>query len=216
MKRLYALFILITVAKVAFAQSSAGEEPPHADTIKKGRQVFIAIEQAPSFPGGDLGFKKYIQYVMRVPEIAKLIGVTGRVRVSFTVAKDGTTTNAKALDTIGSGCEQEAVRIVLSSPKWRPGIQNSVPVDVRFVVPIVFSMPKNIVAFDALKQSDYGFIFEVKGKLLTIKEAETMFGAFVPSADVDIALPYITYITNNNPQFLMPDKKEVYLIKMKN
>ena len=58
------------------------------------------------------------------------------------VEKDGQVTNAKVLRDIGGGCGDEALRVVKSMPKWKPGTQRGNPVRVQFNLPIVFDLPK--------------------------------------------------------------------------
>jgi protein TonB len=41
---------------------------------------------------------------------------------------------------IGAGCDEEAIRVIKSMPKWNPGKQNGRPVNVKVFVPIVFKL----------------------------------------------------------------------------
>jgi TonB family protein len=67
-------------------------------------------------------------------------GVTGTVYITFIIEKDGTLTNAKVLRGIGSGCDEEALRVVNMMPKWNPGEQKGKPVAVQFNLPIKFKL----------------------------------------------------------------------------
>ena len=64
----------------------------------------------------------------------------GRVFVSFVVWKDGTVGDIKVLRGIGSGCDEEAVRMVSKMPKWKPGQKNGQNVNVHFNLPIKFKL----------------------------------------------------------------------------
>ena len=77
---------------------------------------------------------------MKYPEEAKEIGIQGKVYVTFVVEVDGSITDVKVLRGIGSGCDDEAVRVVKSMPKWVPGKQRGVPVRVQFNLPINFKL----------------------------------------------------------------------------
>jgi protein TonB len=77
---------------------------------------------------------------MKYPEEAKELGVQGKVFVTFVVEVDGSITDVKVLRGIGSGCDDEAVRVVKSMPKWVPGKQRGVPVRVQFNLPINFKL----------------------------------------------------------------------------
>jgi protein TonB len=103
-------------------------------------QIFTAVEQVPTFPGGDAGFNKYLSKNIRYPAIARENNVQGRVIVQFVVEKDGSLTDIKVVRGIGSGCDEEAVRALKASPRWKPGIQNGRPVRVQYSVPVSFAL----------------------------------------------------------------------------
>ncbi|MEM7315362.1 MAG: energy transducer TonB, partial [Planctomycetota bacterium] len=58
----------------------------------------------------------------------------------FVVEIDGSLTDIKVIKGIGSGCDEEAVRVLKAAPKWEPGKQRNKPVRVRRSLPIVFSL----------------------------------------------------------------------------
>jgi len=95
----------------------------------------------PSFPGGFDAMIKYLVSNIKYPEEAKKNGITGTVFVQYIVEKDGTVSNAKVLQGIGSGCDEEALRVVKAMPKWIPGKDdNNKTVRVQFNLPIKFSL----------------------------------------------------------------------------
>ena len=100
-------------------------------------------ETEPMFPGGTEALYKFIQDSLRYPKEALEKRIEGRVYVTFVVEKDGTVTNPKVLRDIGSGCGEEAIRLVKTMPKWSPGEQRGVPVRVQYGLPINFQLPKN-------------------------------------------------------------------------
>lgn len=103
-------------------------------------QIFTAVEQQPVFPGGDAGFNKYLSKSIHYPAIARENNVQGRVIVQFVVERDGSLTDIKVVRGIGSGCDEEAIRALKASPKWKPGIQNGRPVRVQYSVPVAFAL----------------------------------------------------------------------------
>jgi len=103
-------------------------------------QIFTAVEQAPSFPGGDGAFGKYLGKNIRYPAIARENNVQGRVVLTFVVERDGSLTDIKVLRSLGSGTDEEAVRVLKASPKWKPGIQNGRPVRVQYSIPVNFTL----------------------------------------------------------------------------
>jgi protein TonB len=103
-------------------------------------QIFTSVEQVPEFPGGLEKFGAYLGKSIRYPAVARENGTQGRVIVTFVVERDGSLTDIKVTRGIGSGCDEEAVRVLKGSPKWKPGIQNGRPVRVQYSVPISFTL----------------------------------------------------------------------------
>lgn len=103
-------------------------------------KIFTWAEEMPEFPGGNgelLGFfAKNINY----PEIAIRAGVEGKVILSFVVDKSGAINDAKVLKGIGAGCDEEALRVIKSMPRWKPGKQNGNAILTRISVPVVFKL----------------------------------------------------------------------------
>jgi protein TonB len=64
------------------------------------------------------------------------------VYVTFVVEKDGSIGQARVLRGIGGGCDEEALRVVRSMPKWEPGIQRGKPVRVQYNLPFRFTLKK--------------------------------------------------------------------------
>lgn len=102
---------------------------------------FAIVEQKPTFQGGDANqFTKWVFSRIVYPEIAKENGVQGRVTLQFTIDTDGSVTNVKVLRGVDSSLDKEAVRVVSSSPKWKPGMQRNKPVKVKYTFPVVFNL----------------------------------------------------------------------------
>jgi len=102
---------------------------------------FQLVEEKPSFNGGDANeFSKWVNGKLVYPEIAKENGVQGRVTLQFTVEKDGSVTNVKVLRGVDPSLDKEAVRVVQSSPKWKPGKQRDRAVKVTYTFPVIFQL----------------------------------------------------------------------------
>ncbi|SEA59684.1 energy transducer TonB [Pedobacter hartonius] len=65
-------------------------------------------------------------------------GVQGKVFLSFVVEKDGSVSGVSVIRGIGSGCDEEAMRVIRKSPRWKPGMQHHNPVRVRYTMPLSF------------------------------------------------------------------------------
>ncbi|WP_276348284.1 M56 family metallopeptidase [Daejeonella sp. JGW-45] len=99
-----------------------------------------AQDKLPEFPGGIKAWGEYLIKTLKYPAEAKKNNVQGRVIVSFTVDKDGSIQDVKVLRGIGSGADEEAIRVVAQSPKWIPGTINGEPARVSYTMPINFGL----------------------------------------------------------------------------
>ena len=102
--------------------------------------VYMIVEQMPEFPGGDKSLFQFIADNTKYPADAKEKGIKGRVFVNFIVEPDGSVSDIRVLRGIGGGCDEEAVRVVESMPKWKPGMQNGEVVRVSYNVPVNFRL----------------------------------------------------------------------------
>ena len=117
------------------------ESAPEEETIEEEAIPFQLVEEKPSFNGGDANeFSKWVNSRLVYPEIAKENGVQGRVTLQFTVNADGTVSNVKVLRGVDSSLDKEAVRVVSSSPKWKPGKQRDRAVKVTYTFPVIFQL----------------------------------------------------------------------------
>lgn len=121
-----------TVIDVAPVISQAKEEE------EEEAQVFFIVEDMPEFPGGELALRKYIGNAIKYPVIAQENGIQGKVYVTFVVGKDGSISNASIARGVDPSLDKEALRVVNSLPKWKPGKQRGKPVNVSYTVPINF------------------------------------------------------------------------------
>ena len=121
------------------AASSGGGEgliPATDNTVYEGS----VIEKYPEFEGGMAAWAKFIQRNLRYPEEAMEKETQGKVFVSFVVEKDGSISNVSVIKGIGNGCDEEAIRVIKKSPKWKPGQQHNTTVRVRYTMPLAFML----------------------------------------------------------------------------
>ena len=105
---------------------------------QKEEEVFMVVEEMPEFPGGLKALRSFLATAVKYPAVAQENGIQGKVYVNFVVNKDGTVSNAKVSRSVDPSLDAEALRVVLSLPKWKPGKQRGVPVRVYYTVPISF------------------------------------------------------------------------------
>lgn len=102
--------------------------------------VYTTVDVFPEFQGGQVKMSKFIAKNLHYPEIAKRAGIQGKVLITFVVDKTGKIKNAKVLEGIGTGCDEEALRVINSMPKWKPGKHSGKKVDVQITMPIMFKL----------------------------------------------------------------------------
>lgn len=98
------------------------------------------IEVPASFPGGEDALLSYIVQHMRYPAIAMENGIQGTVVVQFTIDEEGKASKATIIRSLSKECDQEAIRVVLSLPPFKPATKNGKPVATRYTLPFSFSM----------------------------------------------------------------------------
>ncbi|HOG24587.1 MAG TPA: energy transducer TonB [Bacteroidales bacterium] len=112
------------------------------EEVVEEEEIPVAIvEEKPTFLGGDENtFTKWVFDRIVYPEVAKENGVQGRVVLSFIVDADGYVKNVTVLRGVDPSIDKEAVRVVSSSPRWKPGRQRDKNVRVRYNFPLNFQL----------------------------------------------------------------------------
>ncbi len=108
--------------------------------VEEEPQVFFIVEDMPEFPGGETALRKYIAENVRYPEMAKENDIQGTVYIRFVVDTDGSVKNVEVLRGVDPLLDKEAIRVVQSLPKWKPGKQRGKAVKVSHSVPIKFAL----------------------------------------------------------------------------
>ncbi len=106
------------------------------------QNVYDVVEQMPEFPGGMPAMIEFLQTNLKYPKDAIKQQVGGRVMVMFVVETDGTLSNVRVAKKVFPSLDSEAVRVVKTMPKWKPGKEKGRPVRVNFTLPVVFSLKK--------------------------------------------------------------------------
>jgi TonB family protein len=101
---------------------------------------FTSVDTAPKFPGGMEKFYMYVGKTIKYPQQAVKNNVQGKVFLSFIVEKDGRLTEIHVDKPLGAGTDEEAVRVLKSSPRWSPGLKDHKPIRVKYNMPISFAL----------------------------------------------------------------------------
>ena len=131
-----------TKSMVAEAKSKEGLEKPiqkQAPVIDNS-QVYTFADEMPEYPGGATEMNKFIAKNTNYPQSAIDQEIQGRVYLSFVVRTDGSITDTKVTRGIKGGCDEEAIRLLSTMPKWKPGKVNGRIVPVQMMLPISFAL----------------------------------------------------------------------------
>ena len=103
-------------------------------------EVFMVVEDMPEFPGGTAALMQYLQKNIKYPAICRENNIQGRVLVTFIVNKDGAVVEPEVVKSVNPSLDKEALRVISTMPKWKPGSQRGKPVRVKYTVPVNFRL----------------------------------------------------------------------------
>lgn len=104
------------------------------------QEVFVVVEEMPTFPGGEKALFEFIYANIQYPEIAKENNIQGRVILRFCVTYKGGVDQVSILKPVDPSLDNEAIRVIKMLPPWKPGKQGGKPVNVWYSVPVVFQL----------------------------------------------------------------------------
>ena len=99
--------------------------------------IFQVVEDMPTFPGD---INKWLGKNVKYPVIAQENNIQGKVIVQFVIERDGSITDVQVVRPVDPSLDKEAIRVVKSMPKWKPGKQRGKAVRVSYTVPINFRL----------------------------------------------------------------------------
>lgn len=99
-----------------------------------------ASEVMPEFPGGEGALMKYIKSNLHYPDSALKYDIAGMVKIGFIINTEGYLEDVKVVRSVHPFIDEEALRIIRNMPRWSPGRQYNVPVNVSYTLPIKFSL----------------------------------------------------------------------------
>jgi len=137
-------------AKVEETAIQASEETGQAVEVKyvpveveeepEEQQIFQVVEEMPEFPGGMAECLKFLGKNIKYPTISQENGVQGKVIVQFVVNKDGSIVDPVVVRSVDPYLDKEALRVIKTMPKWKPGKQRGKAVRVKYTVPVTFKL----------------------------------------------------------------------------
>jgi TonB family protein len=137
------LFLMMAFFVITINSSTAAIiNRPITDTVREG--IFARVDIQPQFPGGLDAFGLFLGNNIKYPADDAKNKVSGRVICKFVVERDGSLTNIEVVRSPTEAMGKEAVRVLSLSPKWKPGYNGGKLVRVSYVVPINFSLGKEL------------------------------------------------------------------------
>ncbi len=107
-----------------------------------------------NFPCGQIAYNKFLADNAHYPSIAREYQVMGCTLVRFVIEKDSSLSKISLYSGIGSGTDQEALRLIRQSGKWIPEQVKGVTVRTRCIVPLFFTLEHN--SNHQIKECVYG------------------------------------------------------------
>lgn len=127
-------------ASVAQQETYVAPVVEEEEEEEAAQQIFTVVEKQPEFPGGMAELMKFLAKSIEYPVIAQENGIQGRVVCSFVVNRDGSIVDIQVMRGVDPSLDKEAVRVIGTMPKWKPGEQRGKPVRVRFILPVQFRL----------------------------------------------------------------------------
>ena len=138
-----AVFMLIASLLTSCRLSRNTSDMPYVFPIDLGDLCLEGyVDKDPVFPGDSL--RDYIRENMVYPADALKDSIQGVVIVQFTVEKDGSITDVKALKQVHPLLDAEAVRLFSEMPKWEPGMLRDTLRRVQMLRSVHFRLRKSV------------------------------------------------------------------------
>ena len=135
MKEIFVILVSVLLFNPSCTVRKIQEEPTADSPETTSQEIFVVVEDMPSFQGGDVNtFRDWVQERVKYPESLFDEKIEGKVFVMFVVEPDGSVTNAEIMRGLHPELDKETIRVVESSPAWKPGSQRGKTVRVRFSI----------------------------------------------------------------------------------
>jgi protein TonB len=124
---------------IAKEKAPAPAKKPRRVAIRQ--DLFHPTGSYPVFPGGGMpAFFKYLGGNISYPPDSKKANIEGNVLLTFVIEEDGSVNDVEIISSPAEDLSQEAIRVLLASPKWKPARQNGRNVSVSYQIPIKFTL----------------------------------------------------------------------------
>ena len=128
------LFIIIAMAFLFAGIDAVAQDTRNADPR------YLELDEHPTFKGGSPNdFAMWVARNVKYPKYAKETGIEGTVLVHFVIGTNGKISEAHVHQGVHPALDEEAIRVILKSPKWKPAKKDGKPVKVGYTMPVAFS-----------------------------------------------------------------------------
>ena len=103
-------------------------------------KVFFDISAETTYPNF-IGLKSYIDANLVYPSIALENHIEGLVLLSLKLAADGRVESAEVIESLGYGCDEAAMEMVMNMPNWIPASNYGHNVPARILLKVNFNLP---------------------------------------------------------------------------
>ncbi len=115
--------------------------PEQEYPAQKSNKIYVLkdLHQSPQpyFANPQVTMAAYLRTNLQFPEQAKQFEIQGTVTLSFVVETDGRASNIMVENSVGGGCDNEAIRLI-QNLVWTPGVKNDSLVRTRMTQDITF------------------------------------------------------------------------------
>lgn len=145
-RKLYYIIALplaaLLIIGVQACKKQPSETPQDATEITQAvtETVYDKSEIMPRFPGGEKAMMEFVASNLKYPPQAIEERIEGAVLAEFVVNANGKTVRPRILRSLSPECDAEVVRVIELMPAWSPGQQDGKAVNVKFTIPIMFSL----------------------------------------------------------------------------
>ena len=137
MKLIFIVSLLLFADFHVKAQSSSD-----STSLPDPNTIYDVVDAAPEPDGGITEFYNKVALSVNYPQDARVKNITGKVFVQFVVEQDGKILpeNTKVVRSVYQSLDDEAVRVVLLTSPWKPGMLHGKSVRTRKTFPISFNL----------------------------------------------------------------------------
>jgi periplasmic protein TonB len=114
--------------------------PANAPPAATEAAILSSAEIMPEFPGGAAALRRFLLKNLNMPPGEADPGTVIRVLVKFVVNRDGEVSGIETIQSGGKDYDSEVGRVIGKMPRWKPGLQHGIPVNVYYVLPVSFAV----------------------------------------------------------------------------